>query len=326
VHGIVDCAFYAEGRRRGGRVPLDVALETARSAEGGFVWIGLYEPAAEQFHEVTEQFGLPPLAVEDAVHAHQRPKLEVYDDIVFVVLKTAWYADREELVEIGELMVFIGPDFAITVRHGPASGLGHVRSSLESRPDLLELGPSAVLYAVADHVVDDYGAVIAGVADDVDDVESQVFSGGRQRVGERVYKLKREMVEFRRAVQPLLEPLDLLADGRIGPIDPRTAEHFRDVEDHAARAADAIEAYNELLSSVLQANLAQVSLRQNDDMRKITAYAAILAVNTTIAGIYGMNFQHMPELHWRLGYPLALVLMLLLSVALYRAFRRNRWL
>jgi magnesium transporter len=330
---IVDCALYEDGHRQGGVVPLHVALETAhRSAEhaeepgGNFLWIGLYEPSSEEFDSVAHEFALHPLAVEDAVHAHQRPKLEIYGDIVFVVLKTIRYVDPTEVIEVGEVMLFLGPDFVISVRHGSASSLGGVRRDLESRPELLRVGPSAVLYAVADRIVDDYIVAAQGVATDVEEIEAQVFSGEREDHAERIYKLKREVLAFRRAVAPLASPLERLANGRVPLLDPRTADYFRDVHDHLLRAAEQVDGFNELLNGVLDANISGVSMRQNEDMRKITAWVAILAWATLIAGVYGMNFDYMPELHWLYGYPLALVLMIGGAVVLYTAFKRNRWL
>jgi magnesium transporter len=330
---IVDCALYEDGRRQGGVVPLSVALETAHRASGGgevaggnFLWIGLHEPTAEEFENVAAEFALHPLAVEDAVHAHQRPKLEIYGDIVFAVLKTVRYVDPTEVIEVGEVMLFLGPDFVITVRHGEGSALGDVRRDLEARPDLLRVGPSAVLYAVADRIVDDYGLAIDGVATDIEEIEGQVFSGERADRAERIYKLKREILAFRRAVAPLAAPLDRLAHGRVPGLDPSTAAYFRDVQDHVLRAAEQIDGFNELLNGVLDANIAGVSMRQNEDMRKITAWVAILAWATWVAGVYGMNFDHMPELHWLLGYPFALALMVVPGLLLYRAFRRNDWL
>ncbi|CAN5634626.1 magnesium and cobalt transport protein CorA [soil metagenome] len=337
--GIVDCALYENGFRRGGVLPLETALETAHEASGrapngqsaaeqgaSFVWIGLHEPTSEQFHTVATEFALHPLAVEDAVHAHQRPKLETYGDIVFVVFKTVRYVDSAELIEIGELMLFLGPDFVVSVRHGGGSALAEVRRELEARPELLRAGPSAVLYAVADRIVDDYTLAADGVAVDIDEIETQVFSGDNCNYAERIYKLKREVLAFLRGVGPLAVPVERLARGDVPSLDPRTTAYFRDVHDHLLRVTECIEGFNELLNGVLNANVAGVTVRQNEDMRKITAWVAILAWITMIAGIYGMNFDHMPELHWMLGYPFALALMLAGAVWLYRAFRRNRWL
>ena len=325
---VVDCAAYVDGRRRGGRLSLEDALATACAAAGeGFVWIGLHEPDATVLQEVAEQLGLHPLAVEDAVHAHQRPKLETYgDSLLFVVLKTVRYVDDEELIETGELMVFLGRDHVVTVRHGAAGDLAGVREDLEARLELLAMGPAAVLYAVVDRVVDGYGPAAAAVEEDIDEIEDEVFGDSREQPTERIYKLKREVLEFRRAVEPLAQATASLSGGSVSCLDPRTADYFRDVHDHLVRAAELVAGMDELLDSALAANLGQVSMRQNEDMRKISAWVAIAAVSTLIAGVYGMNFDVMPELHWTLGYPYALGLMLVSSLLLYRGFKRNNWL
>ncbi len=323
---VVNCALYCEGRRRGGQLPLETALTSARELEDGFVWIGLHEPDSESLQRVADEFGLHPLPVEDALHAHQRPKLEVYGDTLFLVLKTVHYLDDEELIETGELMLFVGPDFVVTVRHGAAAALHGVRADLESRPDLLAIGPAAVLYAVVDSVVDGYAPAAAALEEDVDDIENQVFSADSAQPTERIYNLKREVMEFRRAVEPLEPPMAELAAGTVPGVDPRIAEFFRDVQDHVARAHEQVVTMNELLDSALSSNLAQVTLRQNADMRRISAYVAIAAVCTLVAGVYGMNFEHMPELSWAFGYPFSLALMVVPSVLLYRGFKRNGWL
>jgi magnesium transporter len=323
----VDCALYENGERRGGRIALETALEEAGACDDGFVWIGLHDPAAEVIQAVADHFDLHPLAVEDAVHSHQRAKLELYGDTLFCVMKTARYVDSEELVEVGELMVFLGGQFVVTVRHGEASPLGDVRADLESHPDLLGVGPSAVLYAIADRVVDDYAAVIDGLAIDIDEIEAEVFSGAEHNAAERIYRLKREVMDFRRAVTPLQAPMQRLASRQTGlPLDPRTQDYFRDVHDHLVRDADRIGAFDELLTGVLQANLAQLTARDNQDMRRISAWVAIIAVPTMVFGMYGMNFEHMPELEWRYGYPLVVAVVLAICVALYRRFKRVGWL
>jgi len=329
---IIDCAVYQDGRRRPGELALHEAYEAA-SANNAFVWIGLYEPDAAEFESVRREFNLHELAVEDAIHAHQRPKLEVYDDTLFVVLKTSRYLEAEETVEFGEIMLFLGPQFVVAVRHKPASALGDVRKRIESRPDLLRFGPGAVLYAILDRVVDDYQPVVNGLDDDIQEVEAQVFSHQGTNPAERIYLLKREVIEFHQATAPLAEPLDRLVRGQVPGLHGELGEYFRDIQDHLLRVVDNVGSFRELLTSVLQANQTQVALRQNEvgmqqnaDMRKISAWVAIVAVPTMIAGIYGMNFQHMPELSWTLGYPLALAVMALACVVLYRAFRRNGWL
>jgi magnesium transporter len=324
---VVDCGLYDAGERRGGRIDLETALNRASACEDGFVWIGLHDPSPAVVEAVGRHFELHPLAVEDAVHAHQRAKLELYGDQLFLVMKTARYVDSEELIEIGEVMLFVGRRFVVSVRHGEASPLHELRQDLEAHPDLLGIGPSSVLYAVADRIVDDYATVIEGLAVDIDQIESEVFSAAFSNPAERIYRLKREVIEFRRAAQPLIGPMQRLADRQTGmPLDPRTRDYFRDVHDHLVRDLDRISAFDELLSGVLHANLAQLSVRDNQDVRRISAWVAIIAVPTMVFGLYGMNFEHMPELGFRFGYPVVLVVTLAICVALYRRFRRAGWL
>jgi magnesium transporter len=322
---IVDSAVYEGGRRRDGDVGVHEAMEACRK-DGAFTWIGLFEPTEEEFDSIRREFDLHPLAVEDAIHAHERPKLEVYGDMVFIVLKTARYVDPKEVIKLGEILIFLGHDYIITVRHGEASELGGVRRQLEENPEMLQHGPGAVLHAIVDRVVDDYAPAIAGLGEDIDQVEDQVFSGDRINVAERIYKLKREVLQFGHAVGPLVDPVDRLARGKYGVIHPNVRTYFRDVNDHLLRAHDQLEGFRDLLTSVLQANLTQVGVRQNEDMRKISAYVAMAAVPTLIAGIYGMNFDHMPELGWELGYPMALALMATIVGALFWRFKRAGWL
>jgi magnesium transporter len=322
---IVDCAVYEDGRRRDGAVPVHEAMEACRRP-GAFTWIGLYEPTEDEFDSIRREFELHELAVEDAIHAHQRPKLEVYGDMVFIVLKTARYVDPSEVVKLGEILIFLGHDYIITVRHGEASGLADVRHGLEDDPALLAHGPGAVLHAILDRVVDDYGPALIGLGDDIDEIENQVFSGERANPAQRIYRLKREVLEFSHAVGPLVDPVDHLAKGRYEVIHKDVRTYFRDVNDHLLRTHDQLESYRDLLTSILSANLAQVTVRQNEDVRRISAIVAILAVPTMIAGIYGMNFEHMPELGWTFGYPLVLVVMVTICTALYRYFKRVGWL
>jgi len=323
---VVDCGVYEQGCRVGGPVALDEALASAKDAKDGFAWIGLRDPGPGMVEQVGAFFDLPPLAVEDAVHAHQRPKLEVFGDTLFLVLKTAQYVDDQENVVIGEIMVFAGPAFVVTVRHGDGSPLHDVRDELEAHPELLKVGPSAVLYAIVDRVVDDYGEVLEGLALDVDEVEADVFSGSRTNATERIYRLKREVLEFRRAISPLTPPVERLASERGELVDPRTQEYFADVLDHLLRDTERVHSLDELLTGVLQANLAQVTVRDNQDVRRISAWVAIVAVPTMVFGIYGMNFDTMPELGWKLGYPLIMTVVLVLCTALYVRFRRAGWL
>ncbi|MFI6468908.1 MULTISPECIES: magnesium and cobalt transport protein CorA [unclassified Streptomyces] len=331
---VVNCAVYVDGVRQKDDCPVDEALRRVRKlGDGAFVWIGLHEPTQEEFAGLAELFALHPLAVEDAVTAHQRPKVVPYDDILFSVFKTCRYVEHEELtassevVDTGELMVFTGSDFAITVRHGMHGSLGPLREELEQERERLAKGPSAVLHAIADHVVDEYLAVVDAMQSDMDAVETAVFAenAGRGDAG-RIYQLKRELLELKRAVAPLDRPLQKLAGEAVPSVAPEVRPYFRDVADHLLRTTEQICAFDGLLDSILQAHLAQVTVAQNEDMRKITAWAAIVAVPTMVCGIYGMNFENMPELHWRYGYFMALGLMAAACFVIHRGFRRNGWL
>jgi magnesium transporter len=323
---IVDCAVYEDGRRREGGVELRDAYDACRRDDGAWVWIGLHEPSEDEFDSVAREFELHELAVEDAIKGRQRPKLEMYGETIFLVMRTACYLDATEDVELGQIMLFVGPGFIISVRHGPATDLHPVRLKIEERHDLLRCGPSAVVHAILDKVVDDYAPVIRGVFDDVEEVEREVFSDDRTNPTERIYKLKRETVELHRATFPLIDPLERLLRDESDHINDKIQPYFRDVLDHARRANENVESLREMLNGVLEANLAQVSVRQNDDMRKITAWAGIAAVPTVIGAIYGMNFNHMPELHWTLGYPAAVLVMGLICVFLWTRFKRAGWL
>jgi magnesium transporter len=326
---IVDCAVYEDGRRRAGNLALGKAYEAGRQNGDGtnrFVWIGLKEPSPEEFDSVAKEFRLHELAVEDAIKAHQRPKLEMYDDTLLVVLKTACYDDPTESVETGEILLFVGDGFLVSVRHGSASDLHGLRVDAEQRGDLLRCGPSAVLHAIIDKVVDDYEPVLRGVEQDIEQLEEQVFSPQRSNPTERIYKLKREVLEMHRATAPLIEPLKKLASGHYEVVHEEIREYFRDVYDHALRANETVEGQREMLNGILDANTAQVSVRQNDDMRRISAWVAIAAVPTLLAGIWGMNYDNMPELHWKYGYALALGVMALVCFGLWRNFKRVGWL
>jgi magnesium transporter len=321
---IVDLAVYKDGKRETD-VSLNGAFEACR-APGMLVWIGLHEPTEDEFGSVCREFELHELAVEDAMKGHQRPKLEVYDDDqLFVVLKTARYFEPDTL-EFGEILIFVGDQYVVTVRHGEATPLHDVRLGLEKRPEMLRWGGASILHAIMDRVVDDYTPVLTNLDVDITELEAQAF-GDEPPMGltERIYRLKRQVISLHRAAAPLQEPLARLADGRYG-IDEELKPYFRDVYDHALRAVQTADQYRELLTSILEANLTQVSVRQNEQMRAISAWAAILAVPTLIAGIYGMNFEHMPELHWRVGYPLSLIVMLGIATSLYLYFKRIDWL
>jgi magnesium transporter len=322
---ILDCAIYEDGVRRDGKVELAHAYDE-RHESGKFVWVGLYEPTEEEFDSLRREFALHPLAVEDAIHAHQRPKLELYGDMVFLVLKTARYVDPTEVIQLGEVLVFLGDDYVITVRHGEASSLQPVREALDADPARLRKGPGAVLHGILDRIVDDYQPAIEGLETDIDEVEEQLFSGERTNPAERIYRLQREVLSFRKATAPLVEPIEKLARGHYELIHPEIRDYFRDVNDHLIRARDQLDAMRDLLSTSLHANLAQVGVRQNEDMRRISAWVAIIAVPTAIAGIYGMNFEHMPELRWELGYPGAVLAMAVICALLFRYFKKVGWL
>jgi magnesium transporter len=323
---IVDCAVYEDGCRRDGHLDLQHAFEAAQ-ADNAFVWIGLHEPSEQEFSAVAREFELHPLAVEDAIHAHQRPKIETYGQTLFLVLKTARYVDPQEVITLGDIMLFVGRDFIVTVRHGEGSDLKDVRKRIESDRDMLRCGTGSILHAILDYVVDQYMSAIEGVENDIDEIEAQVFSPSRENPAERIYKLKGEVLDFYRATSPLAEPLQKLARGDYDElIHPHVQSYFRDVYDHLLRVIGILDGFRDMLTSVLEANLTQISVRQNDDMRKISAWVAIAVVPTMIAGIYGMNFQHMPELRWSFGYPLVVGVMLVACGLLYRYFKKVGWL
>ena len=306
-------------------VDFDRALETAKEPDS-FVWIGVFEPTHDEFEAVAKEFELHELAVEDAIRAHQRPKLEVYDNSLFCVLKTARYLDDTEEVEFGELQVFVGDDFVVAVRHGHASPLKEVRRTLEQKPDLLRHGPISVLHAIVDRVVDDYEPVIDGIDNDISEIEAEVFTDEHRNPAERIYKLKREVLDFLRHTKPFSEALRRLAACSVPQAHTGLANYFRDVEDHMLRVVSELENMRDLLTDALNANLAQVGVRQNEHMRKISAWVAIAAVPTVTGAIYGMNFDHMPELDHPLGYPIALAVTALICVVLYRKFKAVGWL
>jgi magnesium transporter len=336
ARAMVDCGVYTQGTRLPGKytptAAHDKVAELAAEGHDAFVWIGLHEPDQHQMETVADIFGLHELAVEDAVHAHQRPKLERYDQTLFLVLKTVSYVEHEsvanarEIVETGEIMVFVGPDFVVTVRHGDHSGLAGVRHRLDESPVILVLGPYAVMHAIADHVVDGYLEVTELVESDIDAIEESVFSPHTQTNIESIYLLKREVVELRRAVNPLTTALTRLLTDHDDLISVEVRRYMRDVHDHNVTAADQITSYDEMLSSLVQAALGKVGMEQNVDMRKISAWVAIAAVPTMIAGIYGMNFENIPELHWHYGYFVVLTLMVTVCTVLHRTFRHNNWL
>ena len=325
---IVDNALY----RNGERVELGCGAEdlaTVRSQatqSEDFVWVGLHDPTEDELDAVRDLYDLHDLAVEDALRAHQRPKVERYDDSLFIVLKTLWYVDEDDAVETGEISLFVGDKFVISVRHGQGGGLTGARHQLEGMSTVLAHGPSAVVYAVCDQVVDRYEEVADSLQEDVDEVETSVFSTDRTNDSARIYVLKRELAEMRRAVMPLREPMSRFSAGSVRGIHGDAGPYFRDVSDHLSRVADTIDGLDSLLSSAFDAHLAQISIQQNDDMRRISAAVGLVAAPTLVAGIYGMNFTHMPELQWLYGYPMALGLMLLSSLTVLIISKRAGWL
>ncbi len=338
---MADSAVYADGHlvRRCASVEETYRLLRVDSAASGrFAWIGLDRPTGEEVGSIADRFGLHPLAVEDAVVAHQRPKLDHYGDTMFVVLRPARYLDEQEDIDVGELHVFVGPDFVISLRHAELPDLGEVRQRLESEQELLAHGPNAVLYALLDRVVDDFLPVERGVQNDVDEIESEVF-GGQPEVSARIYRLSREVLQFQRASRPLLDVIDAV-DRQYGDAHVEMARKLRDVRDHVSDIVDRVESHRQLLSDILTVNssllaqrqneqaarLTETSLAQNEEMKKISSWAAILFTPTVVATIYGMNFTHMPELDWVAGYPMAVVLMLMVGFGLFLAFRRRGWL
>ncbi|HVE96310.1 MAG TPA: magnesium and cobalt transport protein CorA [Pseudonocardiaceae bacterium] len=341
---VVDSAVYADGRRCVAPDSPEGARQLLRERNAGgsdcLAWIGLYRPEEQEITSVAAEFGLHKLAVEDAVHAHQRPKLERYGDILFAVLRPARYVDPTEVVEVGELHVFIGEDFVITIRHADEPDLAEVRQRLEAQPDLLKRGPLAVLYAILDRIVDDYVPVLVGLRNDIDEIEDQVF-GGEPNVSRRIYQLSREVIEFQRACEPLLDVLDSLISGfKDFSVDVELQRQLRDVQDHAVHVVERVDAFRQLLGNALTVNstlvaqrqneqtakLTEASLAQSEEVKKISSWAAILFAPSVVGTIYGMNFTHMPELNWTMGYPMALGLMLVVAGLLYLMFRRRGWL
>lgn len=331
ARAIVDCGVYVDGKRLPGHFTPQQALTAVEKTDSGFVWIGLHDPDERQMNDIAATFDLHPLAVEDAVQGRQRPKLERYGDTLFLVMSTVSYVDHDidstsEIVETGDIMVFTGPGFAITVRHGEHTQLANVRHELEKQPEQLRYGPTAVLHAVADHVVDTYVDVTESVGNDIDEMEEQVFTPNSKIGIGSIYQLKREVVELRRAVAPLAVPLERLVNNTDLPVPTEIRRYLRDVADHQVSVSDHISYFDEALSSLVNAALAKISVQQNTDMRKISAYAAMAAVPTMIAGVYGMNFDYMWELHQPWGYPVVVMVMVVLCAALFRSFRRNGWL
>ena len=327
---IADSAVYGGGRRLRVDVKpddLEGMREAVQSAGGGeFVSLGLHEPDEAEMSRVAEIFGLHRLAVEDSLHPVQRPKVERYGDMVFLVLKALWYVRESHAVKGGQVALFMGSDYVVTVRQAEGFELGSVRHDLEEHADVLGQGLAAVVYAVCDRVVDVYEQVVSALEDDVDEVEAFVFSPQRTHASKRIYELNRELGTLRRAVDPLRTPMQRFAQAEINGVSGDAAPFFRDVADHLARVSDAVDSLDNQLSGVFDANLSRIGVQQNDDMRRMAAWAGIAALISVFAGIYGMNFVNMPELKWSLGYPAAMVLVIGLSVALYRKFKKSGWL
>jgi magnesium transporter len=322
---IVDAAIYEDGKRLAGAFDFKEAGSRAGKA-GAFAWVGLFQPTPDEFEQVREAFGLHPLAVEDAINAHQRPKLETYDNTLFIVLKPARYVDPVEVIDLGEILLFVDRHFAVVVRHGEAAGLVEVRKYLEGHPEVLAQGPGAVLHAVINKVVDDYFEVLDELDEDIQQLEESVFSQAATPPTERIYRVKSEVLQFNQATQPLIAPLERLAGGTVDWIPSDLGPYYRDVHDHLLRVVERIGHDREQLTSILEANLTQVNIRQNADMRKISAWVAIAAVPTALAGIWGMNFEHMPEIPAQWGYPAALGLMATACLFLYSRFKKSGWL
>ena len=322
---IVDYALYQNGIRYEEPSNLGELISKART-EGGFVWLGLAEPTEDEFAKIAADFQLHPLAVEDAIAAHQRPKFEEFPNLNLFVLKTAFYEEQGSLISTGEILAFVGDYFIVVVRHGNGAPLAHTRHNLEADPAHLAMGPYAVLHAIFDHVIDCYIDISIELETDVNQAEQKVFSELRVSASQEIYLLKREVIEFRHAIDPLLSPLQQIASIGARHIPPALTPFFRDTLDHLARASDAASGLDSLLQSALQAEIAQVQLQQNEDMRKITSYVALASVPTMVAGIYGMNFDTMPELRWQYGYPMVIGGLLLITGILYRKFKKSGWL
>ncbi|HSO14990.1 MAG TPA: magnesium/cobalt transporter CorA [Arthrobacter sp.] len=329
---IIDNAVYVDGVRTAEPQSLEQTFETL-NRHGGMAWIGLYRPTEDEMSAVAAEFGLHRLAVEDAISAHQRPKLERYDDNLFTVLRPARYLDESETVEFGELHVFTGKNFVVTVRHAETGGVAQVRRKLERRPDLLCHGPEAVLYALMDQVVDDYVPVVAGLENDIDEIEDQLFSGD-PKVSRRIYELAREVIQFQRAIHPLPAMMQLLRRGfEKYQVNSELQHNLRDVEDHVERLISRADSFRDLLQNALTldgtltANRQnEASAMQNEQVKKISSWAAILFAPSFVAGIYGMNFDVMPELQWSFGYPMAIGLMAGTAALMYGIFKNKGWL
>lgn len=332
---LIDNGVYVHGRRVETPKNLD---ETYRmlDAAGGIAWIGLYRPSPEEVASVAREFDLHPLAVEDALSGHQRSKVERYGDTLFAVLRPARYRDKEESIEFGELHLFVGPDFVVTIRHAESPNLAAVRARMEANPGLLAMGPEAVLYAILDEVVDGYEPIVAGLLNDIDEIEDQLFGDGDDdsALSRRIYELSREVINFQRAVHPLNGMLEWLRRGSAKyRIDEELQRSLRDVLDHTIRVNEKIDSFRAILENALTVHSALVARRQteaglaqNDEIKKISSWAAIIFAPTLVGTVYGMNFDVMPELHWAFGYPMAIGAMLVFAVGLFGVFKYKKWL
>jgi magnesium transporter len=325
MSSIVNCAAYADGRRVAD-VHID-EIEQALKQEDRFVWIGLHEPEEELLRTVQHAFGLHDLAIEDAHLAHQRPKLERYEDSLFVVLRTAQMNREQRRIEFGETHLFVGPRYVVSVRHGASLSYAQVRARCETTPRLLVQGPGFVLYAIMDFVVDHYFPIVDALEDELETLEDQIFGEHFSReTTRRIYELKRDLLEVKRAVSPLVDMCNRLVRFDLELIPEDTRPYFRDVYDHVIRINEIVDNLRELLTSALEANLSLISVSQSDAMKRLAGWAAIIAVPTMIAGIYGMNFEFMPELKWAWGYPLSMLIMVVACGFLYWQFKRSGWL
>ena len=322
---IVDVALYQEGKRVEASSDISDLVDRARS-EGGFVWLGLAEPTQSEFDMVVGELSFHPLAVEDAVNAKQRPKIEDYEGLTFFVIKTVFFDQREQEISTGELMCFISDHFIVIVRHGEGHPLATVRHDLELKPELLKLGPFAVLHAVADRIIDGYTAIATSLEQEVVSVENKVFNGKRQTFSQEIYFLKREIIEFKHAIEPLIAPITKLSGDLMGQVPEQIKPFFRDTYDHLLQACEQANGLDSLITSVLQADLAHIQVQQNIDVRRISAWVALASGPTMLAGIYGMNFHHMPELSTKYGYYVVIGVMLGLTAFLFRKFKKSDWL
>jgi magnesium transporter len=322
---IVDVALYQNGQRVEAGSDISDLVESARK-EGGFVWLGLAEPTQAEFDLAAGELNLHPLAVEDAVNAKQRPKIEDYEGLTFFVLKTVFFDQKEQEITTGELMCFIDKNFIVIVRHGQGHPLATVRQDLEQRPELLRLGPFAVLHAVADRVIDGYTAIANSLESEVVSVENRVFNGKRQTFSQEIYFLKREIIEFKHAIEPLILPINKLSSGLVETVPEGIKPFFRDTSDHLIQACEQATGLDSLITSVLQADLAHIQVQQNIDVRRISAWVALASGPTMLAGIYGMNFRHMPELGTKYGYYIVIGVMVSLTAFLFRNFKKSGWL